>query len=135
MADQSLIDRKLEVSRQLIAELKQSRAPMLAAYWEWNEEKGRWVFYVVPETPRDERKLVEEASRILIQDPYRSVFSLSDVVVDRHQIERAEAIARYIRIPRDLGRRFDTTFTGGHYFEGVIVVHVADELAGQHSAA
>jgi hypothetical protein len=135
MVDQSLIDGKLKVSRQLIDSLQQAHAPLLAAYWEWSPETGRWVFYLVPKSTAEERKLVDEASRIMIESPYRSAFSLSDVVVDGRQIERARAIGKYVRIPRDIGKRFDTTFTGGHYFEGVIVIYVAPELAKQHNAA
>jgi hypothetical protein len=58
-----------------------------------------------------------------------------DVVVDGRQVERARALAAYIRRPEDMGRRFDTTFTGGQYFEGVIVVYVAPQLASWHHAA
>jgi hypothetical protein len=71
----------------------------------------------------------------MITQPYRSVFSLSDVFVDAHQIERARAIGSYLRSPDDLGRQFDTTFTGGHYFESVIVVYVAPELHKANFAA
>jgi hypothetical protein len=63
------------------------------------------------------------------------VFSLLDVAVDARQIERARAIAAYVRGPDDLGRRFDTTFTGGHYFEGVIAIYLSHELARQHHVA
>ena len=97
MADQSLIDRKLDVSRQLVDNLRYSHAPLLAAYWDWSEERSRWIFCLVPKTPADESKLIDEASKTLIEAPYRSIFSLSDVVVDGHQIARARAIGSYIR--------------------------------------
>jgi hypothetical protein len=135
MAERSLVERKLEVSKQLASLLKADGAPLLAAYWEWAQEKDRWIFYLVPKSSEDERKLVESASKIMITQPYRSVFSLSDVFVDAHQIERARAIGSYLRSPDDLGRQFDTTFTGGHYFEGVIVVYIAPELHKANSAA
>lgn len=135
MAERSLVERKLEVSRQLIDQLKADRAPLLAAYWEFAPEKDRWIFYLVPKSPELERELVAAASKIMITSPYRSVFSLSDVFVDAHQIARARAIGSYLRSPEDLGRQFDTTFTGGHYFESVVVLYIARELQKAHHAA
>jgi hypothetical protein len=135
MAERSLVERKLEVSRQLTGQLKADRAPLLAAYWEFTPEKDRWIFYLVPKSNEAERELVAAASKIMITPPYRSVFSLSDVFVDAHQIARARAIGSYLRSPEDLGRQFDTTFTGGHYFESVIVLYIAPELHKAHSAA
>jgi hypothetical protein len=135
MAERSLVERKFEVSKQLTSLLKADGAPLLAAYWEWTQEKDRWIFYLVPKSSDDERKLAESASQIMITQPYRSVFSLSDVFVDAHQAERARAIGSYLRSPDDLGRQFDTTFTGGHYFESVIVVYVAPELHKANFAA
>jgi hypothetical protein len=79
------------------------------------------------------------ASEVVIELPYRSAFSLLDISVNARQIERARAIGADLRGPEDLGRRFDTTFTGGQYFEGVIMVYImvymAPELTKQHSAA
>jgi hypothetical protein len=135
MADQWLMDQKVDVSRQLVEKLQRLHVPLLAAYWEWSSERGRWVFYLVPESASDEKKLVDLTAGVLIESPFRHVFSLSDVVIDGRQIGRARAIGRYIRVPRDVGKRFDTTFTGGHFFEGVIVMYVAPELARQHSVA
>src|SRR5581483_7984962 len=138
MADQSLTDLKIQMSRQLVDSLKAVNAPLLAAYWEWgSSDTGRsgWIFYLVPRSAADERTLIDRASAIMVEKPYRSAFSLSDVVVDKQQIERARAIGNYVRIPRDIGKRFDTTFTGGHYFEGIIVIYVAPEIARRHSAA
>ncbi len=135
MAERSLVERKLEASRELISQLKADRAPLLAAYWELPPESDRWAFYLVPKSTEDERNLIEAASKIMITAPYRSVFSLSDVYVDAHQIARARAIGSYLRSPEDLGRQFDTTFTGGQYFESVIVLYVAPELEKAHHAA
>jgi hypothetical protein len=112
MAERSLVERKLEVSRQLTDQLTSAGTPLLAAYWEWRHEKDRWIFYLVPKTTADERALVEKVSGIVVQQPYRSVFSLSDVFMDSHQIAR-----------------------GGHYFESVIVLYIAPELRKRHFAA
>jgi hypothetical protein len=135
MVERALVERKLEASRELAGRVRSTGAPLLAAYWEWQEDKGRWIFYLVPKTIADERGLVEKVAGIMTEQPYRSVFSLSDVFVDSHQIERARAIGAYLRSSEDIGRQFDTTFTGGHYFEGVIVLYVAPELRKQHFAA
>jgi hypothetical protein len=135
MADRTLVERKLEVSRDLVRQLTSDGAPLLAAYWEWGQEKDRWIFYLVPKSAQHESELVRSASKIMITQPYRVVFSLSDVFVDAHQIERARALGAYLRSPEDLGRQFDTTFTGGYYFESVIVVYVAPELRKAHYAA
>lgn len=135
MAERSLVERKLDVSRELISQLKTDRAPLLAAYWELPSEQDRWIFYLVPKSIETERRLIETTSKVMIASPYRSVFSLSDVYVDAQQIPRARAIGSYLRSPEDLGRQFDTTFTGGHYFESVIVLYVAPELQKAHHAA
>lgn len=135
MAEHSLVERKLEVSQELVSQLRADRAPLLAAYWELPPEQDRWIFYLVPKSIELESTLVEEASKIMITPPYRSVFSLSDVFVDAHQIARARAIGSYLRSPEDLGRQFDTTFTGGHYFESIIVLYIAPELQRAHHAA
>jgi hypothetical protein len=134
MVDQALVEPKISTSRQFVKELADRKAPLLAAYWELDSEEGRWVFYVVPKSKSDERKLVEEVSTILIKEPYRSMFSLSDVVVDGSKIERAKALGAYVR-PQDIERHFQTTFTGGQYFEGFIVMYIAPELARKHHAA
>src|ERR1700683_3477380 len=105
MAERSLIERKIEVSKQLTKQLRDADAPLLAAYWEWGQEKDRWAFYLVPKSIEVERELVNSASQIMIGQPYRSVFSLSDVFVDAHQIERARAIGAYLRGSEDLGRQ------------------------------
>jgi hypothetical protein len=135
VAERSLVERKLEVSRQLVSQLNAERAPLLAAYWELVPEKDRWVFYLVPQSIDIQRELIEATSKIMIEQPYRSVFSLSDVFVDAHQIARARAIGAYLRSSDDLGRQFDTTFTGGQYFESVIVIYIAPKLRKAHYAA
>ena len=135
MAERSLVERKLDVSKHLIERLKADRAPLLAAYWELPSEKDRWIFYLVPKSIEAEGKLVEATSKVMVTSPYRSVFSLSDVYVDANQIARARAIGSYLRSSEDLGRQFDTTFTGGQYFESVIVLYIARELQEAHYAA
>jgi hypothetical protein len=135
MVDRSLVERKFETSKTLVDRLVADKAPLLAAYWEWEQERDRWVFYLVPESSDDERTLVDTTSSIMIEQPYRSVFSLSDVFVDAHQIARARAIGAYVRSSDDLGQQFDTTFTGGQYFESVIVIYIAPKLRKTHYAA
>lgn len=135
MVDQSLVDRKLAASFDLVAHLVKVGAPLLAAYWEWRDEKGYWELVLVPKSRVEERELINKATEVLREQPYRSVFSLLDFTVSGREIERARAIGAYLRRPEDVGRRFDTTFTGGHYFESVIVVYVAPELLKAHYAA
>ncbi|HEX3939639.1 MAG TPA: hypothetical protein VHX43_19235 [Xanthobacteraceae bacterium] len=135
MVDRSLVERKFEASQTLAKRLLAPHAPLLAAYWEWAQERDRWIVYLVPNSSDDERKLVDATSAIMIEQPFRSVFSLSDVFVDAHQITRARAIGAYIRSAEDIGRQFDTTFTGGHYFESVIVIYIAPKLRKAHYAA
>lgn len=134
MVDQTLVERKVETSFNLAARIADAGEPLLAAYWEWQGEKGRWELYLVPNSLADERRLINVVSNILTETPYRSAFSFSDVVIDGHLIDRARAIGAYIRRPEDIGRRFDTTFTSGHYFESVIVVYLSPELAQMHHA-
>ena len=71
---------------------------------------------------------MKDASALLVEAPYRSVFSVSDPVVDGRQIERARALGAYIRVEPYIGRHIDATFTGGHYFEDVVPVYFAPEL-------
>jgi hypothetical protein len=135
MAESSLVERKIEASQQLIRQLEAQRAPLLAAYWEFAPEKDRWILYLVPKSAELERESLAAISKTMSSPPYRSVFSLSDVFVDAQQIPRARAIGTYLRSPEDWGRQFDTTFTGGHYFESVIVLYIAPELRSAHTAA
>ena len=135
MVDRSLVERKLEASRTLVDRLARSGAPLLAAYWEWAEERERWVCYLVPNSINDQRELAKAASAIMVDQPYRSIFSLSDVFIDAQQIARARALGAYIRSDEDIGRQFDTTFTGGQYFESVLVIYIAPKLRKTHHAA
>jgi|GEM_PF-4678133 len=135
MAERPVVEQKFEASRSLVERIKAVRAPLLAAYWELPPEQDRWVFYLVPKSIQEERALVDTTSKIMITPPYRSVFSLSDVYVDANQIPRARAIGTYLKNVENLGRQFDTTFTGGQYFESVIVLYLAPELQKAHHAA
>jgi hypothetical protein len=128
VAEDSLVDRKVDTSIMLAKELIQRGLPLLAAYWDFREERGRWMLVLVPSSRQDERRLIDGASSSLIEHPYRSIFSLSEPVVDSRQIDRARALGAYIRVEPYVGRRIDTTFTGGHYFESVVPVYLAPEL-------
>jgi hypothetical protein len=135
MAERALVEKKLEASFELANRLAQLRAPLLAAYWELAEESGSWDLQLVPTSRDEEMALIKVATEVLVEPPYRSVFSLLDISVDARQIERARAIAAYMRRPEDIGSRFDTTFTGGEYFEAFIVVYLAPELQRHLSVA
>jgi hypothetical protein len=128
MAAESLIQSKLEASKELAKQLISQGAPLLAAYWEFREEVDRWTLVLVPRSPEDERGLINEAVIRLGEMPYRSVFSISDPAIDSRQIDRARALGAYIRVEPYIGRRIDTTFTGRQYFESVIPVYLAPEL-------
>jgi hypothetical protein len=128
MGAESLVESKLEASKQLAQELIKRGAPLLAVYWEFREEVDRWTLMFVPTSPEEQRRLVKEATALLVQPPYHSAFSIADPAIDSHQIERARALGAYIRIEPYIGRRFDTTFTGGQYFESVVPVYLAPEL-------
>lgn len=128
MAAESLIESKFEASKQLTRLLIERGAPLLAAYWEFREEVDRWTLVLVPKSSGDEPRLIGLASDLLVESPYRSVFSLSDPAVDSRQIDRARALGAYIRVEPYIGRRIDTTFTGGQYFESVVPVYLAQEL-------
>jgi hypothetical protein len=128
MVTETLGDRKVETSERLAKELIERGNPLLAAYWEFREEEGRWTLMLVPTSPEEERRLIKEATTLLVESPYRSVFSLSDSAIDSRQIDRARALGAYIRVEPYIGRRIDTTFTGGQYFESVVPVYLAPEL-------
>jgi hypothetical protein len=119
---------KVKASERLTKELIRRGSPLLAAYWEYREEEGRWTLMLVPNSPEEERRMIKEATALLVEAPYRSAFSLSDPAVDARQIERARALGTYIRVKPYVGRRIDTTFTGGQYFESVVPVYLAPEL-------
>jgi len=135
MAERALVEKKLSESFKLASQLASSGAPLLAAYWELLEETGRWDLQLVPISPAEEMALITMATDLLVEPPYRFVFSVLDVAVNARQIDRARAVAAYMRSPEDIGRRFDTTFTGGEYFEAFIVVYLAPELQRHLSAA
>lgn len=128
MVAEAVGDRKVEASERLAEELIARGCPLLAAYWEYRDEERRWTLILVPNSPEDERRLIKEATALLVEVAYRSVFSLSDQAVDSRQIERARALGSYIRMAPYVGRRIDTTFTGGQYFESVVPVYLAPEL-------
>lgn len=135
MAAESLVESKLEASQQLAKKLIELGSPLLAAFWDFREEVDRWTLVLVPTSPKEERRLIEQASDLLVEEPYRSVFSLADPSIDSHQIERARALGSYIRVKPYVGRRIDTTFTGGQYFESVVPVYFAPNLMTHLSVA
>jgi hypothetical protein len=128
MVTETLGDRKVEASEGLAKELIRRGSPLLAAYWEFREDVGRWTLMLVPTSPEEERRLIREATALLVESPYRSVFSLSDPAIDSRQIDRARALGAYIRVEPYIGRHIDTTFTGGEYFESVVPTYLAPEL-------
>ncbi len=128
MVAETIGDRKVEASERLAKELIRRGSPLLASYWEYREDEGRWTLMLVPTSPEEEHRLIKEATALLVETPYRSAFSLSDPAVDARQIERARALGAYIRVKPYVGRRIDTTFTGGQYFESVVPVYLAPEL-------
>jgi hypothetical protein len=128
MAAESLVNSKLEASKQLASTLVQRGAPLLAAFWDFHEDIDRWTLVLVPTSPDEERRLIEQATNLLVESPYRSIFSVSDPLVDSHQIDRARALGAYIRYEPYIGRRIDTTFTDGQFFESVVPVYFKPEL-------
>ena len=124
MAIESLADSKLNASTQLVDQLIARGAPLLASYWQFREEDGQWTLISVPTSPDTKDDLFKEIVDLLAKEPYRSAFGLSDIRVDRHQIERAKALGAYIRIEPYVGQRIDTTFTGGQFFEAVVPVYL-----------
>src|SRR3954447_15094453 len=128
MAAGSLVDSKFEASKQLASELVQRGAPLLAAFWDFHEDIDRWTLVLVPISPDEQGRLIKQATDLLIEPPYRSIFSISDPLVDAQQIERARALGAYIRYEPYVGRRFDTTFTNGQFFESVVPVYLKPEL-------
>lgn len=128
MVTGSPIEAKLEVSIELAQRLVGQAAPLLAAYWEFREDADHWRFVLVPSSENEEQRLIKQATELLIESPYRSAFSLSDVAVDSRQIGRAQALGAYIRVKPYVGRRIDTTFTGGQYFESVVPIYLAQQL-------
>lgn len=128
MVAESPIETKLEISIELAQRLIGQSARLLAAYWEFQEEADCWKLVLVPSSHNEEQHLIKQATELLIEPPYRSAFSLSDVAVDSRQLGRAQALGAYIRVRPYVGRRIDTTFTGGQYFESVVPVYLAPQL-------
>lgn len=128
MAAETLLEAKFEASRQLATQLIEQGAPLLAAYWDFNDEAERWALVLVPISPSEERRLIKQATELLSNAPYRPAFSIFDLLIDGRQIERARALGAYIRVKPYIGRRIDTTFTGRQYFESVIPVYLPPEL-------
>jgi hypothetical protein len=128
MVTEALGDRKIEASEELAQELIRRGSPLLAAYWDFREELGGWRLVLVPTTAEEERRLIKEATDLLVEAPYRSKLSIFDSAIDSRQIDRAKALGAYIRTEPYIGQRFDTTFTGRQYFESVVPVYLAPEL-------
>jgi hypothetical protein len=128
MAAEALVDSKFEASKQLASALVQRGAPLLAAFWDFHEDVDRWTLVLVPTSPQEQGRLIKQATDLLIEPPYRSIFSISDSLVDSHQIDRARALGAYIRYEPYVGRRFDMTFTNGEFFESVVPVYFKPEL-------
>jgi hypothetical protein len=128
MAEQSLVESKLSASKELVRKIVDAKLPLAAAYWERREEYGGWILLLVPASYHDELQMIDKVSSLLVESPFRSIFSLSDVFVDGHKIEPARALGAYIRSESNIGRLIETTFTGGHYFESAIPLYFAPEL-------
>ena len=128
MAAESIVSSKLEASKQLAGRLLNGGAPLLAAYWEFREERDYWRFVLVPVSPSDERSLIEQATDLVVEPSFRSAFSISELSISSLQIKRARALGAYIRVEPFVGRRIDDTFTGGEYFESVVPVYLAPQL-------
>jgi hypothetical protein len=135
MAAETLVESKFRASTQLVDQLIESGAPLLAAFWDFHEEVDRWSLVLVPMSPDQERALNKLATDFLVERPYRSIFSLSEPTVDSRQIERARVLGAYIRYEPYVGRRIDTTFTDGQFFESVIPVYFKPELMTHLQAA
>src|ERR1700709_2188138 len=103
MAAESLVDSKLEASKQLTSLLVKRGAPLLAAFWDFHEDVDRWTLVLVPTSPDEQGRLIKQATDLLIEPPYRSIFSISDPLVDSHQIDRARALGAYIRYEPYIG--------------------------------
>jgi len=128
MAAESLVDSKFEASKQLASALVQRGAPLLAAFWDFHEDIDRWTLVLVPTSSNEKHRLIKQTTDLLIAPPYRSIFSISDTLVDGQQIDRARALGAYIRYEPYIGRRFDTTFTDGQFFESVVPVYFRPEM-------
>jgi hypothetical protein len=128
MADRRLNPTKIDASDKLTKALVSQNSPVSAAYWEYQEERGGWVFFLIAPSEAEGFTLVRDAATFLVEAPYRNVFSLSDVIIDARQIDRAKALANYLNQRAIFGTQVSTTFTGGHYFEEIIVVYFSPAL-------
>ncbi|MFH1344864.1 MAG: hypothetical protein ABIL01_27235 [Pseudomonadota bacterium] len=128
MAAESLVESKFRASTQLVRQLIEIGAPLLAAFWDFHEDVDRWSLVLVPRSPDQQPTLVSQATSLLVESPYRSVFSLSDPTIDSRQIDRARALAAHIRYEPFVGRRIDKTYTDGQFFESVVPVYFRPEL-------
>jgi hypothetical protein len=135
MVTEAIGDRKVDASEEFAQELIRRGSPLLAAYWEFREELGGWRLVLVPTVAEEERRLIKDATNLLDEAPYRATLSLFDSAIDSHQIDRARALAAYIRLQPYFGQRFDKTFTGRQYFESVIPVYFKPELLTQAAAS
>jgi hypothetical protein len=135
MAIGSLVESKFDASKRLVDDLLAQQSPLLAAYWEFHEDVDRWTLILVPVSPDTERNLLKDAVELLIKPPYRAVLSVSDASINSRQFDRAKALGAYIRSEPYAGRRIDTTFTGGQYFESAVPVYFKPELMTHLSAA
>src|ERR1700704_5678825 len=88
MVTETLGDRKVEASERLAKELIGRGSPVLAAYWEFREDDGRWTLILVPRSPEEERRLIRDATALLVEDTYRSIFSIFDSAIDSRQNRR-----------------------------------------------
>ena len=128
MAAETLDAHKLDASTELAKRLLAQGSPLLAAFWDYDPRAERWTLMLVPSSPDDERALVRDAVHLLVDPPFLSAFSLADPAVDNRQIDRARVLGSSIRYEPYVGRRMDTAFIGGQYFESVVPVYLAPEL-------
>jgi hypothetical protein len=135
MAAETLVDRKVEASERLVEELINRAAPLLAAYWEYREERDRWSLVVTPQSSKDEKRLISDAMGLVFESQHRSSLSPFDLSIGDLYTKRARALGAYIRKEPYVGRRIDTTFTDGEYFESVIPVYFKPELMTYLSVA
>lgn len=135
MAAETLVDRKVEASERLVEELIDRGTPLLAAYWEFREEKDRWSLVLAPNSPEDEKRLISDATGLVFEPQHQSSLSPFDLSIGDLYTRRARALGASIRIEPYVGRRIDTTFTGGEYFESVVPVYFKPELLTHLSVA
>ena len=128
MAAESIVSSKFDASRQFAERLLERGASLLAAYWEFHEDRDRWSLVLVPASSNFERSLISQATSLVFEPSFRPVLSIFELSVDSLQIKRARALGAYIRVEPFVGRRINNTFTGGEFFESVVPVYLAPEL-------